>query len=204
MSVPKLTYFGVSGRAEFIKILYEEKNEKYTVDTVAYPLKPEVGAAYPYGQLPILEDPDFGTLAQTQTIVRAVAKKLGLYPSNCRDAARAEMVSEGAMDLLGKYFALHFAKNLSKEDFLKACKTWFGYFETQLKQNKGGKEFVCHSEFSFADLQLFQIVDVVVESCAKSVLDGFPVLKDFHHRIAVRPNIAAFLASDRRLHGIAV
>lgn len=85
------------------------------------------------------------------------------------------MVVDGALDLLGKYFAVAFFKTLTvciftsacfvccgcscstnspqqKEEFeTKVLPTWYGYFDKILKQHRDGTEFVI-SDVSYAML----------------------------------------------------
>jgi glutathione S-transferase len=75
--------------------------------------------------------------------------------------------------------------------------TWLGYFERLLKQHNGGKEWFT-STFSFADLAVFHVTDVCVHYLGGDILKHVPLLKSHYERVGVRPNIAAFLKSDRR------
>jgi len=201
MSVPKIYYLPVSGRAEFIKILFVEKQQKYEfVNTNTN----DVAHKAPYGQLPLYEDAKVGVIAQTQTIVRYVAKNLGLYPSDNVAASHAEMVSDGTMDLLGKYFAVAFYKTKTPEDYTKETKVWLGYFNKILTRNNEGKGFVVGNDLTFGDLELFQILNVVKESFKEDILAGFPVLAAFHARIGQREHVAAYMASAEHLKAMHV
>jgi glutathione S-transferase len=75
--------------------------------------------------------------------------------------------------------------------------TWLGYFERLLKQHNNGKEWFT-STFSFADLAVFHVVDVYVNYFGSDILNHTPALKSHYERVKSRPNIAAFLKSDRR------
>jgi len=189
----KLYYFPVSGRAEWIKLILEEREYKY--EFVGVPFGEHTKLATPYDQLPMLEDGDL-KLAQTGTIARYVAKKVGLYPISLKESSRCDMVFDGTMDFLGKYFGLVIYKNLNKEDYEKAAKQWFTYFENIVKGYKEGKEWIV-SQFSFADLALFQAATLAAGSIPK-FLDDFPLIKAHHERVGARPNIKAYLNSNRR------
>ena len=74
MSLPKIHYFGLAGRQEFVKLLFEEKGEKY--EFVLHSGGSHKNVGLPFGQLPLYEEGDF-KIVQTATIVHYVAKKFG-------------------------------------------------------------------------------------------------------------------------------
>jgi hypothetical protein len=90
--IPKLHYFPLSARAEFARLLWEDTKTPYEFVKVPFGehLKND---KLPFGQLPILEEDGF-VLAQSGTIARYVAKKVGLYPADAKEAATAGMTIE--------------------------------------------------------------------------------------------------------------
>lgn len=147
----------------------------------------------------MLED-DGMNLCQSGTIIVRVAKKVGLYPADLKESAVAEMIKDGTLDFIGKYFAAALYGTLSHEDFRnKEVPRWLGFFDKLLHKNDEGKGFVVGKQISFADLCLFQILDVVHETAPKALAEH-PTLASFYKRIAERPNIAKYLASERRFH----
>jgi len=200
-SKPKIHYFPVSGRGEFIKLILEEAGQKYEFVPHApgSNTQPPLVDRLAYGQLPLYED-DGLSLVQSGTIIRYVAKKYSLYPSDLKVGAQAEMVVDGTLDFIGKYFGAALYNTITKDDFSKkVIPQWLGYFTKILKANNNGKEFVAGTKFSFADLALFQVLDVSAKWVPGS-LDSFQLLKDYHARIGARPKVAGFLKSDRRLN----
>jgi len=199
---PRLHYFSLSGRGEFIKLILEEAGQKY--EFLTHPpgvFKEILGEKLTFGQLPLYEEGNL-ELVQSGSILRYLAKKHGLYPSNLEESARAEMIVDGVFDLLGKYLqitAYRSASSISEADFVaKVLPEWFSYLEKALKKNKEGTEWIV-SEFSFADLALFQVVDVVCKlPNATEVLKNYPALNGHRNRVAIRPNIKSYLNSDRR------
>jgi glutathione S-transferase len=77
---------------------------------------------------------------------------------------------------------------------------YLGYFEDLLAANGGA--YVTGRRMTYVDLSLFQIVEGLRYAFPKR-MKGFereiPGLVDLHDRIATRPNIKAYLASDRRI-----
>jgi glutathione S-transferase len=77
---------------------------------------------------------------------------------------------------------------------------FLGYFERVLKDN-GGKYMVGRG-LTYVDLSLFQIVEGLRYAFPKRMKrfeKRVPLLVALHNRVAVRPRIKAYLASDRRI-----
>jgi glutathione S-transferase len=87
------------------------------------------------------------------------------------------------------------------EDFWKERVPKFtGYFE-RLLRNSGGT-YVTGRRLSYVDLSLFQIVAGLRYAFPKRMRafePEIPDLTDLHDRVAARPNIKAYLASERRI-----
>jgi glutathione S-transferase len=92
------------------------------------------------------------------------------------------------------------AKRRTAEFWKERVPKYLGYFE-ELLNNSGG---VCLTgrRLSYADLSLFQIVEglrYAFPKRMKAFEPEIPGLVGLHDRVAVRPNIKAYLASDRRI-----
>lgn len=77
---------------------------------------------------------------------------------------------------------------------------YLGYFDRVLKKNKSG--WLVGARRSYADLSLFQIVEglrYAFPNTQKKLERKFTALAPLRDRVAARPNIAAYLKSDRRL-----
>jgi glutathione S-transferase len=77
---------------------------------------------------------------------------------------------------------------------------YLGYFEQLLAGGDG--RYVTGRRLTYVDLSLFQIVDGLRYAFPKRMAAferKIPGLVDLHDRIAARPNIKAYLASDRRI-----
>jgi glutathione S-transferase len=87
------------------------------------------------------------------------------------------------------------------EEFWKArVPKYLGYFEGLAKANGGS--FLTGRRITYADLSLFQIVEglrYAFPQRMKAFERRIPGLIDLHDRVAGRPNIKAYLASDRRI-----
>jgi glutathione S-transferase len=77
-----------------------------------------------------------------------------------------------------------------------------GYFENVLQRNPGRRGYLVGRKLSYVDLSMFQIVDGLRYAFPKMMArleTGIPGLVALHERVAQQPNVAAYLASERRL-----
>ena len=92
------------------------------------------------------------------------------------------------------------AKKRTEEFWEQRVPKYLGYFEGILKSNGGF--YLSGRRVTYADLSLFQIVEglrYAFPSRMKAFERRIPGLIDLHDRVANRPNIKAYLASDRRI-----
>jgi glutathione S-transferase len=92
------------------------------------------------------------------------------------------------------------AKKRTGEFWKERVPKYLGYFERQLESNGGS--WLTGRRVTYADLSLFQIVEglrYAFPKRMKAFERNIPGLVDLHDRIAARPNIKAYLASDRRI-----
>ena len=92
------------------------------------------------------------------------------------------------------------AKKRTEEFWNERVPKYLGYFERLLKANGGG--YVSGRRITYVDLSLFQIVEGLRYAFPKRMV-GFekeiPRLIGLRDRVAARPNIKAYLESDRRI-----
>jgi glutathione S-transferase len=92
------------------------------------------------------------------------------------------------------------AKKRTEEFWKERVPKYLGYFEGLLTANGGA--YVTGRRVTYADLSLFQIVEGLRYAFPKR-MKGFerriPGLIDLRDRVAARPNIKAYLGSDRRI-----
>jgi len=92
------------------------------------------------------------------------------------------------------------AKKRTEEFWKERVPKYLGYFEGLLKNNGG--LYLSGRRATYADLSLFQIVEglrYAFPNRMKAFERRIPGLVDLHDRVANRPNIKAYLASDRRI-----
>jgi glutathione S-transferase len=92
------------------------------------------------------------------------------------------------------------AKKRTGEFWNERVPKYLGYFEGLLENNGG--PWLTGRRLTYVDLSLFQIVEGLRYAFPKR-MKGFerriPGLRDLHDRVADRPNIKAYLSSDRRI-----
>ena len=92
------------------------------------------------------------------------------------------------------------AKKRTAEFWKERVPKYLQYFE-RLLESSGGS-WIAGRRLSYVDLSLFQIVAGLRYAFPKRMNAferGIPGLVDLHDRVAIRPNIKAYLESDRRI-----
>jgi len=92
------------------------------------------------------------------------------------------------------------AKRRTADFWSERVPKFLGYFEQLLEH--GGGSFVTGRRLTYVDLSLFQIVAglrYAFPRRMKAFERRIPRLVALHDRVAARPNIAAYLASERRI-----
>ncbi len=99
------------------------------------------------------------------------------------------------------------AKRRTDEFWKLRVLKYLGYFERALK--RGGGPFIAGRKLSYVDLSLFQLIEGLRYAFPKRMKrfeKSIPLLLDLRDRVAARPRIKAYLASDKRIafneHGI--
>jgi glutathione S-transferase len=210
MAFPRLIYFSSRGRAELIRLIlaqvgaeYEEENVgpyDVTNKTPAF-LALKSSGALPFDALPLWQEPDGFTLAQSDAIVRHVARAHGLYGADARESALCDMVMEGIKDLIGDV-----GKIWSVEPALRAelrsrldreiVPRWLGYLERIVARNDGA--FVVGRAMTHADIALFHMVERLTDNHLAGGLTDCPKLVALAARVRNQPRIAAYVSSPKR------
>jgi len=92
------------------------------------------------------------------------------------------------------------AKKRTEEFWKERVPKYLGYFERLLKANGGA--YVTGRRLTYVDLSLFQIVEglrYAFPRRMKAFERKIPGLIGLHDRVSARPNIKAYLASERRI-----
>ena len=215
----------IQGRGEFVRLALEEAGADYVdvarrsgrgmgVKALEKFLDDEKLATAPYAP-PFLKA---GTLiiAQTANILFYLGRRHGLAPRNEAGRMWVNQLQLTVGDLVTEIHDTHHpigsslyyrqqkpeahrrAKNFRTERLPK----FLGYFEQVLSGGKGRRRYMAGNMCSYADLSMFQLVAglrFAFPKAMKKQEPDYPGLVDLHDRIAARPNIAAYLASERRI-----
>eukprot|EP00090_Calanus_glacialis_P035993 TRINITY_DN6140_c0_g1_i1.p1 TRINITY_DN6140_c0_g1~~TRINITY_DN6140_c0_g1_i1.p1 ORF type:complete len:203 (-),score=57.98 TRINITY_DN6140_c0_g1_i1:65-673(-) len=196
MAAVKLTYFNLRARGEPIRLLLAYGGVKYEDERVIpswedpapwAALKPTT----PYGQLPVLSW-DGVVIAQSMACARFVAKEIGVAGRTNLEKAQVDEIIDCIQDLINKGATLFFAKDDEglKNHMTVTLPTALGQLEKRLEARGG--QFMVGNSFTFADLHLFGYISELPD---KSILDGFPKIKNLTDRVGNLPNIKAWVQS---------
>ncbi|XP_029800355.1 glutathione S-transferase A4-like isoform X1 [Suricata suricatta] len=202
---PKLCYFRGRGRMESIRWLLAaagvEFEEEFIETREQYEKLQKEGLLL-FGQVPMVEI-DGMVLTQTRAILSYLAAKYDSYGKDLKETVRINMYADGTLDLMMMIALAAFKPPEEKEENLtlivkKAKTRYFPVFEKIL--NDRGEDFLVGNKFSWADIQLLEVI-LMVEELDASVLADFPLLKAFEARISNIPTIRKFLqpGSPRKL-----
>ena len=209
---------GIQGRGEYIRLALEEARADY-VDvardargTAAMTGMMEHGGTPPFAP-PFLKAGKL-VIGQTANILLYLGARHGLAPKAEAGRLWVHQLQLTIADLVLEIHDTHHplgpslyyedqkapAKKRTEDFWNERVPKYLGYFEGLL--NTGGGAYVTGRRISYVDLSLFQIVAGLRYAFPKRMkaFEGdIPGLVELHDRVAVRPNIKAYLASDRRI-----
>ncbi|MFL6586443.1 MAG: glutathione S-transferase [Luteimonas sp.] len=208
---------GIQGRGEFVRLALEDAGVDYTDvareqgDDAMQPfLDGARDGARPFAP-PFLVCGDL-VVAQVANILHVLGPQLDLVPEGESARLKALQLQLTIADLVTEIHDSHhpIASAAYYEDQKDAAKRraadlrtqrlpkFLGYFEQVIAKGKGH----ALGAHSYVDLSLFQIVrglDYAYPETMQALAPQIPQLRELEGRIAARPNIAAYLASSRRL-----
>ena len=210
----------IQGRGEFIRLALEEAAAAY--DDVAR--RPEgmsellqcldaEANAHPAFAPPVLKCGEI-VVAQTANILLFLGPRLGLAPRQHAGRLWAHQLQLTIADLVGEAHDSHhpISGNLYYEEQKSAAQQraadftsarlpkFLAYFEQILQAKRG--PWMVGARLSYVDLSLFQVVAglrYAFPHAMARLAPACPALIALHDRVALRPNIAHYLASKRRL-----
>eukprot|EP00871_Galdieria_phlegrea_P000720 jgi/Galph1/1649/GphlegSOOS_G310.1 len=176
-----LTYFPIRGRAGHIRLLLEDLKIPYNYKVVQF--------------VPVLQDDNL-YIAQSGAIARYLARKHNKYGANETEMALNDMIFEMNADIQNIYVKFIFDEkhNEKKNDFITEVKGKLELVERFLKRR--GKTYTVCDDATLADYYLFEILDIIKRQ-KDDILKEFPHLESLYQRMKSRPNIAAYVQSDR-------
>jgi glutathione S-transferase len=212
----------IQGRGEYVRLALEEAGAAYTdiareEGGMAAMQRLLDGEAVPHPSFapPFLKAGRL-LIGQTANILLYLGEQHGLTPSGAGGRLWVHQLQLTLADLVAEIHDTHHpvATTLYYKDQKKAAKQrsgdfianrlpkFFHYFETILNANKSQKQYLAGAKLSYADLSLFQIVTGLTYAFPRAMsraMPDYPHVKALAERVAARPRIAAYLASDRRI-----
>ena len=213
----------IQGRGEFVRLALEDAGADY-VDVARDPSFGRPGIVK-FLEDPSLEHPPFAPpflkagkllLSQTANILQYLGPRLGLVQKSEASRLWAHQLQLTIADWLYETGQTHhpIANVLYyEEQTAEATKRgahfganripkFLGYFERILKLDDKGGDFIFGKQVSYGDLSLFQMIEGLRYAFPKTMAGlepQHPRLLTLHDRVKVRPRIAAYLSSPRRL-----
>ncbi len=173
------------------------------------------GAEHPPFAPPFLRDGDV-LIAQTANILLYLGHRHGLSPRSEAGRLWAHQLQLTIADIVDEAHDTHHpiasslyyeeqqpeARRRTADFILNRIPKYLGYFERVLERNPYGAGHLVGRRTSYCDLSLFQLVAGLTYAFPRAMADVKPRFRRvaaLHDRVALRPRIAAYLNSARRI-----
>jgi glutathione S-transferase len=212
----------IQGRGEFVRLALEAAGAAY-VDVARQGNGMAAMARLLEGKA--VERPPFAPpflragkqlIGQTANILLFLGARHGLAPANEAGRLWAHQLQLTIADLVQEIHDTHhpIASGLYYEDQRKEARRraadflesrapkFLGYFEEVLARNPAGKGWLIGGRLTYPDLSLFQVVAglrYAFPRAMRRIEKKLPRTVAVHDKVAARPRIAAYLASERRI-----
>lgn len=210
---------GIQGRGEFVRLALEEAGAEYVdvarreggMDLLLSALETETRPSF---APPFLRAGEL-TIGQVANILLYLGEQHALAPRSDPGRLWTHQLQLTIADLVTEIHDTHhpIATSLYYEDqkpeaqrraadFIETrLPKFFGYF-SRLLTNPEQRDWLVGDKPSYADLSLFQVIEglrYAFPNAMKRLEGEYPALGALRNRVAARPNIAAYLASPRRI-----
>lgn len=215
----------IQGRGEFVRLALEEANADYLDVARLSGRGKGTATMMRFLENSKIERPPFAPpflkagnliIAQTANILMYLGPRLGLVPKAEAKRLWAHQLQLTITDFVAEIHDVHhpIAGSLYYHQQMREAKRRAKYFRTErmpkylyyleriLSNNPKGTRFILGRTISYVDLSIFQLIAGLCYSfpnTMKQINPGIPRLMAVHDHVANRPNIAAYLASGRRV-----
>jgi glutathione S-transferase len=217
---------GIPGRGEFVRLALEEAGADY-VDVARLPARKGGGtkALMHYMRDAGVKRPPFAPpylkagkllIGQTANILLYLGPRLRLVPKDKRSRLWAHQLQLTIADLVDEAHNVHhpIATSLYYEEQKREARgaaeiftkeriaKFLDYFERVLKANRGGRGHMVGRSISYVDLSMFQLIGGLCYAFPRNMARQarrYPRLIALCQMVAERPNISAYLQSERRI-----
>lgn len=211
----------IQGRGEFVRLALEQAGADYLdvgrvqgVEAVVRGLK-EASAAHKPFAAPFLKDGDI-VVGQTAAILLYLGPRIGLAPTDEAGQLWTHQIQLTIADLVGEahdthhpidfmqYYEEQKPEAARRAKFFREARIpkFLGWLESVIAGNPAGSGWLVGAELTYADLSAFQVVDGLAYAfpmATAKTLEDAPKLAALCDRVNMLPNIAAYLASERRI-----
>lgn len=215
----------IQGRGEFVRLALEEAGADY-VDVARLSGRGKgVPALMRFLEGTDVERPPFAPpflkagellIGQTANILAYLGPRLGLVPQAEAGRLWANQLQLTVTDFLVEIHDAHHpiasslyyrqqkteARRRAKHLTRDRLPNFLDYFETVLDRNSTGRGYMVGRGLTYVDLSMFQLIAGLRYAFPRTLAKverNIPGLVALHNRVAARPNIAAYLASKRRI-----
>ncbi len=210
----------IQGRGEFVRLTLEEAGAPYEDVARQHGGMPKMmrllegaGVTEPPYAPPFLKSGRL-LIAQTANILLYLGTRHGLAPKTERGRLFVNQLQLTIADAVAEAHNVHHpiavgqyyedqkreAKRAAHHFTRERIPKFLGYFESVLEQSGG--PFLAGRRISYADLSLFQLVEGLRHAFPRNMERAekkLRLIEPLCERVALRPRIADYLASDRRL-----
>jgi glutathione S-transferase len=214
---------GIQGRGEFVRLALEAARADYRdvarlaghgngVDAMLR-LMDESGRA-PYAP-PFLKAGKL-LIAQAANVLQYLGPRLGLGPNGEAGRLWAHQLQLTVSDFVAEIHDTHHpiassmyfeeqkreSRDRSRHFLGERLPKYLGYFERTIENNTGGRGYILGRSMSYVDLSMFQLVAGLRYAFPKSMARRkryYPRLMALHDKVTANPDVAAYLASERRI-----
>ena len=217
---------GIQGRGEFVRLALEQARADY-VDVARLPKSQGGGtsALMHFIEGEGVVRPPFAPpylkagrllIGQTANILQYLGPRLGLVPDDEASRLWAHQLQLTIADIVEEAHNTHHpvgtsmyygrqkpeARRAAKHFIEERIPKYLDYFERVIDRNAKGKGHAVADALSYVDLSLFQLAAglcYAFPKAMKRVQPDYPKLTALCTYVSTLPNIAAYLASDRRI-----
>jgi glutathione S-transferase len=216
----------IQGRGEYVRLALEEAGADY-VDVARLKGKKGVGmpalmdsldfSGHPHASFapPVLRAGEL-LIGQAPNILLYLGGKLGLAPRAEAGKLWVHQLQLTVADFVSEVHDTHHpvgvdlyyedqkreAKKRAAEFLSKRVPKFFDYFNHALTHHPRRGGWIAGTRLSYADLSVFQLIEGMRYAFPRAMAriePDYPALVALRDRVAARPNIAAYLASERRI-----
>ncbi len=215
---------GIPGRGEFVRLALEEAGADY-VDVgndgaaggaaAVERCLDDPRAVHPPFAPPFLKAGNV-VVAQVANILQFLGPRLRLVARDPAAAAWTNQLQLTIADLVAEAHEVHhpigagaYYEDQRPESLRRAegfreqrIPKYLGYFERVLANNPGGRQHLVGARLSYADLSLFHLLAGLrhaFPNAMRRIEPDLPNMRSLAAHVSQRPNVAAYLASPRRL-----